>query len=310
MRQLLVVWLLFLAAVSEAQIGLPTRCYPSATPPYTCGAGTIGRCYTDTDDTLTYFCNGTINVSTGGGAAPTITDFTNAAHDHGDADDGGAIVAAALGTTMTPQLGRLGIGIAADSTIPFVSGNFTAPATGFGVVSGVATASRIHYNGAGDYGAMWVNNVGSSSTGGAGIAVGTDDNAATGSGHRLGFIDFLGGRASGGSMGVGARIECLASELWVSASDRGTTCTFQTVTTDATTLVARVTFGATEATAFSSSGAITSSSTGSLGWSIVAAADQACTTTCTNAAVFGFDGTTPVGPSDATADTCVCAGAN
>lgn len=28
--------------------------------------------------------------------APTIADFTNAAHDHGDADDGGAIVAAAI----------------------------------------------------------------------------------------------------------------------------------------------------------------------------------------------------------------------
>ncbi len=50
--------------------------------------------------------------------------------------------------------------------------------------------------------------------------------------------------------------------------------------------------------------------TGSMGWSIVAAANQACTTTCTNAAVFGFDGSTPVGPTDATADTCLCAGAN
>lgn len=57
----------------------------------------------------------------------------------------------------------------------------------------------------------------------------------------------------------------------------------------------------------------TSASTGSLGWSIVAAANQACTTTCTSAAVMGFDtaaGTTPVGPSDATADICLCAGAN
>lgn len=59
-------------------------------------------------------------------------------------------------------------------------------------------------------------------------------------------------------------------------------------------------------------GEITSSETGSLGWSLVSAANQACTTTCTSAAVFGWDtGTSlPVGPATATADHCICAGAS
>lgn len=63
-------------------------------------------------------------------------------------------------------------------------------------------------------------------------------------------------------------------------------------------------------------GAITSSASGSLGWSYVTGANTACTTTCTFAAVFGVDlaagASSPVivGPSDATADACVCAGAN
>jgi len=54
------------------------------------------------------------------------------------------------------------------------------------------------------------------------------------------------------------------------------------------------------------------SSANNLGWSVVAGANTSCETTCTGAAVFGFDsGTTlPVGPADATADVCVCAAAS
>lgn len=54
----------------------------------------------------------------------------------------------------------------------------------------------------------------------------------------------------------------------------------------------------------------------SLGWSYVTGANTACTTTCTFAAVFGVDlaagASAPVivGPAAATADACVCAGAN
>lgn len=58
-------------------------------------------------------------------------------------------------------------------------------------------------------------------------------------------------------------------------------------------------------------GKITSSATADLGWSVQSASNQACTTTCTSAAVVGFDATAGiVGPSDASADQCLCAGAN
>ena len=54
---------------------------------------------------------------------------------------------------------------------------------------------------------------------------------------------------------------------------------------------------------------ITSSDTGDIGWSIVDSTDNtACTTICTSAAVHGWDGTTPVGPTSALADICLCAG--
>ncbi|MDA2921704.1 hypothetical protein MYX07_00375 [Patescibacteria group bacterium AH-259-L07] len=59
-------------------------------------------------------------------------------------------------------------------------------------------------------------------------------------------------------------------------------------------------------------GNVTSSDTADLGWTVQSAANQACTTTCTSAAVFGFDtgASNIVGPSDATADACVCAGSS
>lgn len=58
---------------------------------------------------------------------------------------------------------------------------------------------------------------------------------------------------------------------------------------------------------------LVSSDTGTLGWSVVNAANQACTTTCTSACVFGMNTGALgnfVGCADATADTCVCAGAS
>lgn len=68
------------------------------------------------------------------------------------------------------------------------------------------------------------------------------------------------------------------------------------------------------ASSLTTSGTITSSATGSLGWSVVTAANQACTTTCTSAAMGGQDTDSApypiVGPSDATADRCFCAGAS
>ncbi len=58
------------------------------------------------------------------------------------------------------------------------------------------------------------------------------------------------------------------------------------------------------------------STTTSIGWSVVAGADTACNTTCTNACVFGWNLTaanitgTLLACTDATADACLCAGAN
>lgn len=80
--------------------------------------------------------------------------------------------------------------------------------------------------------------------------------------------------------------------------------------------VAGSTVATVSSTAIAGTGEITSSSTGSLGWSYVTGANTACTTTCTSAAVFGVDlaagASQPVivGPSAATADACVCAGAS
>ena len=62
-----------------------------------------------------------------------------------------------------------------------------------------------------------------------------------------------------------------------------------------------------------SSGSLTSTSTTSIGWSIVTGANTACNTTCTNGCVHGWEttsGEVAVDCADATADKCLCAGAN
>lgn len=66
--------------------------------------------------------------------------------------------------------------------------------------------------------------------------------------------------------------------------------------------------------AISATTTITSSSATTLGWSVVTGANTACSTTCTTACVFGQDSGDANKPivdcADATADRCVCAGAN
>jgi hypothetical protein len=78
--------------------------------------------------------------------------------------------------------------------------------------------------------------------------------------------------------------------------------------------VEAVTFGAGIAVtgAISATTTITSSSAGELGWHAVAGANTACDTTCTTAAVFGWDAgtSTLVNHDSALADVCICAGAN
>ena len=66
---------------------------------------------------------------------------------------------------------------------------------------------------------------------------------------------------------------------------------------------------------FATEGTIVSTKTTNIGWSVVAGADTACNTTCTNACVLGFDegaadAETIVDCADTTADKCLCAGAN
>ncbi len=61
-------------------------------------------------------------------------------------------------------------------------------------------------------------------------------------------------------------------------------------------------------------GNLTSTATSSIGWTVQAAANQACNTTCVSGCVFGFDtglgGSDLVDCADATADRCVCAGSS
>ena len=57
---------------------------------------------------------------------------------------------------------------------------------------------------------------------------------------------------------------------------------------------------------------LTSTATGSMGWTPVNAANQACNTTCTSACIVGIDVITTgfLACTDATADSCLCAGAS
>ncbi len=73
--------------------------------------------------------------------------------------------------------------------------------------------------------------------------------------------------------------------------------------------------GAATGTSLAVTSSITSSSTTTIGWSVVSGANAACSTTCTNACVLGFDNGAAdaealVDCADTTADVCVCAGAN
>ncbi len=79
----------------------------------------------------------------------------------------------------------------------------------------------------------------------------------------------------------------------------GTATTASSTLTVSSTLTASATFVSTRTT--------------DIGWSITAAGNQACNTTCTNACVHGWDtaaGEVSVLCTDATADKCLCAGAS
>lgn len=65
-------------------------------------------------------------------------------------------------------------------------------------------------------------------------------------------------------------------------------------------------------TSISASGSILSTQSTSIGWSRQSGANTACTTTCTSACVFGQNtaDSSIVDCAAATADVCICAGAN
>lgn len=70
--------------------------------------------------------------------------------------------------------------------------------------------------------------------------------------------------------------------------------------------------GAASAASLTVTGSLLSTSTTDIGWSVVSGANTACNTTCTNGCVFGQNTAdmSIVDCAAATADVCICAGAN
>ncbi len=112
---------------------------------------------------------------------------------------------------------------------------------------------------------------------------------------------------SGTGFQTAAAFQFIATET-VDAAGRGTKIDWYTTPNNSTTLTKRWTF--------EQDGALTGHTTSSIGWAIVAGANTACNTTCTSGCVFGIangseaDEQTIVACTDATADSCLCAGAS
>lgn len=107
---------------------------------------------------------------------------------------GAATVSQDYSTTGTPQFARLGLGVAADATIPLdVSG---------------ATITTLRVT----------NTTASSASQGAGLALRSIDGAAMASGDRLGFVNFVGSTGTATAAG-GASIEAFAAEAWTTGAN-------------------------------------------------------------------------------------------
>ena len=132
------------------------------------------------------------------------------------------------------------------------------------------------------------------------------------SGDDFGVINFWG--ADGANYIAAAQIYAESAGTPGLATDMPSQLVFKTVPDGSATLTTALTLTSAQAATFA--GAVTTTATGSLGWSYVTGADTPCTTTCTNAAVFGVNlaagASSPVivDASSATADACVCAGAS
>lgn len=116
--------------------------------------------------------------------------------------------------------------------------------------------------------------------------------------------------ADGASYRLAAQIRALVDGA-PGSSDMPGALEFLTTADGGTTHAVALKLGNDKKAAFT--GQLTSSATSDLGWTPVNAANQACNTTCTSACVFGMN-TGALGNfvscSDATADTCICAGAS
>jgi hypothetical protein len=124
----------------------------------------------------------------------------------------------------------------------------------------------------------------------------------------LGAINFYG--ADGASFIPAAVIRSSVADT-PGTNDMPGSLFFQTTPDGSATPATVLSLDWTKAATFT--GTVTSSRTTDLGWSAVNAPNQACNTTCTSACVFGMNTGALgnfVGCADATADTCICAGAS
>lgn len=129
------------------------------------------------------------------------------------------------------------------------------------------------------------------------------------SGDSAGQIKFWG--ANGTTYDTAAAIQATIDTTPGASNDMPGALTFYTTPNASSSLAQVLKLGNDKAATFA--GALTSTATGTLGWTVVAAANQACTTTCTNACVIGIDTLGTGGFLDcatATSDFCLCAGAS
>jgi len=139
-------------------------------------------------------------------------------------------------------------------------------------------------------------------------STGTDANTIVVSGDSLGTILW---RGAGGSAYQPAARLVVTVDGTPGASDMPGALDFQVTPDGSITPASALKISNTKAAVFA--GTVTNSAN-DMGWSVVAGANTACTTTCTSACVFGVNTAATeadiVNCADATADECMCAGAS
>lgn len=128
-------------------------------------------------------------------------------------------------------------------------------------------------------------------------------------GDELGVIRFLG--ANGTSYNQGALIKATVNGTPGAVTDMPGKLEFYTTPDGSGSPTLAMALDRDQGTTLT--GQLFSTRTSDLGWTPVNAANQACNTTCTSACVFGMNTGALgnfVGCADATADTCICAGAS